>query len=101
KLVFELVLSNNDKIKSYEMERTDGAYSGLLCNNINQFKKTYSIYDHSYKSFLEILSYYVDHEILYIDFSDFFDSISIKKLVEILKMRSEERRVGKEMRTDI
>src|SRR5699024_7394195 len=86
KLVFELVLSNNDKIKSYEMERTDGFYSGLLCNNINQFKNTYSIYNHSYKSFLEKLSYYVDHEILYIDFSDFFDSISIKKLVEILKM---------------
>lgn len=87
KLVFRIVLSNESfkSPKSYSFENSNGYYSGFLLSDINSFDKRNAVYNISYSRFLDDLVNYTKHEMLYVDISSFFDSISISRLIIELK----------------
>lgn len=86
-LVFNLVLSPSKSKKTFFTKHKKAFYSGFLQKNINQFKKENTIYNKSYFQYLKILENYENHEMLYIDLSNFFDSITTDALINELQKR--------------
>lgn len=89
KLVFDLVLDKygDEKLVSYQAANYKSYYSGLLFTNINDLnrgKLKEIMFDHSFGLFQQQLKAYENTQALKIDIANFFDSIKVEMLLEIL-----------------
>lgn len=98
KLVYDLIIHENKKqiVHIYKNEFSESYYSGLLYYNMNDIdKKRKILFDYSYNLYRKRLKEFEGKQAFVIDLENFFDSIKVDKLIDILNDKYDRESVSK------